>query len=216
MNIINKIYKAKGTLLEMLELRNYNTNKFSNFSINEIDTMYKSMDKKTTIENSALDFTCQSNDTENDSSCIIKFLLFTKMRVGNLKILIDNMISDEIIKEKDTLIFVVKDKINTIDTFESLFNSYIDNNNIMIQIFWIDTLLFNITKHELVPEMRILNNQEKNELFEKVNIERFNQLPLIEKTDPSAKFYGLKKGDVVEIIRKSPTSGVFRTYRFCE
>ena len=138
------------------------------------------------------------------------------MRVGNLKILIDNMISDEIIKEKDTLIFVVKDKINTIDTFESLFNSYIDNNNIMIQIFWIDTLLFNITKHELVPEMRILNNQEKNELFEKVNIERFNQLPLIEKTDPSAKFYGLKKGDVVEIIRKSPTSGVFRTYRFCE
>ena len=34
MNIINKIYKAKGTLLEMLELRNYNTNKFSNFSIN--------------------------------------------------------------------------------------------------------------------------------------------------------------------------------------
>ena len=86
----------------------------------------------------------------------------------------------------------------------------------MVQIFWIDTLLTNITKHELVPEMRILNEEEKQDVFQKANISNFTQMPLILKTDPVAKFYGLIRGDMVEIIRPSPTGGVYKNYRYCQ
>ena len=59
MNIINKIFSSKNTLLEMLELRNYDIEKYKNFSLNEIDAMYKAMEKKMTTESSPLDFDCE-------------------------------------------------------------------------------------------------------------------------------------------------------------
>ena len=211
MNIINKIYRNKNTLLEMLDLRGFDTEKYKNFSLNEIDVMYKSMDKKLTTESSPLDFDCK----KGENNCYIKFVLFTKLRVANIKTLIENMI-DEYIKEGDTIIFVVKDKINNIDSYESVLSTYLEENKIMVQIFWIDTLLTNITKHELVPAMRILNEEEKQDIFNKANISNFTQMPLILKTDPVAKFYGLVRGDLVEIIRPSPTGGVYKNYRYCQ
>ena len=211
MNIISKIFNTKKTILEMLELRKFETDKHKNFNLDEIDTMYRSMDKKISHENSPLDFNC----VNEDNICYIKFVLFTKLRLANLKTLINNMI-DEYVKEGDTIIFIVKDKINNIELFDSSLNVYLENNNIIIQIFWMDTLLFNITKHELVPPMRILNLEEKNELLKKANINNFIQLPLILKNDPVAKFYGLKKGHVVEITRPSPTAGIYKNYRYCQ
>ena len=211
MNIINKIYHSKNTILEMLDLRDFETEKYKNFSVNEIDIMYKSMDKKITTESSPLDFDC----IKGDNNCYIKFILFTKLRVANTKTLIENMI-DDYVKEGDTIIFVVKDKINNIESYESLLSPYLEQNNIMVQIFWIDTLLTNITKHELVPSMRILNDEEKQDVFNKANISNFTQMPLILKTDPVAKVYGLVRGDLVEITRPSPTGGVYKNYRYCQ
>lgn len=211
MNIINKIYRSKNTLLDMLDIRGYDTNKYKNFSINEIDVMYKSMDKKVLTELNGLDFEC----VKEDNSSYIKFILHTKLRLANLKTLVDNMIEDYV-KPGDTIIFVVKDKINNIESFDTFLTTYLEEQNIMVQIFWIDTLLFNITKHELVPPMRLLNEEEKKDIFNKANISNFNQLPIILKGDPVAKFYGMKRGDLAEITRPSVTGGIYKNYRYCQ
>lgn len=211
MNIINKIYRSKNTILEMLEVRGNQTEKYKNFSLNEIDVMYKSMDKKVSSEPSPLDFNCSKNDAET----YVKFILFTKLRLANLKTLVDNMI-DDYVKSGDTIIFVVKDKINNIEIFDTFLNTYLENDNITVQIFWIDTLLINITKHELVPPMRILNEEEKEDIFNKANISNYNQFPVILKTDPVAKFYGMKRGQLAEITRPSPTGGIYKNYRYCQ
>ncbi len=70
----------------------------------------------------------------------------------------------------------------------------------------------NIFEHELVPEARILNEDEKKALLQKYNITLF-QLPKIFKRDPMVKALGAKVGDVIEIKRKSPTAGTVLFYR---
>ena len=42
-----------------------------------------------------------------------------------------------------------------------------------------------------------------------------SQMPQILKSDPQAKFLGVRKGDMCEIIRASETAGYSYTYRMC-
>jgi DNA-directed RNA polymerase subunit H len=71
---------------------------------------------------------------------------------------------------------------------------------------------FDILKHELVPEHNIINENERKELFEKLNITE-KQLPKILTNDPAVKAIGAKEGDVLKIIRKSATAGTSIYYR---
>jgi DNA-directed RNA polymerase subunit H len=70
----------------------------------------------------------------------------------------------------------------------------------------------NILKHELVPEQVIMKDDEKKELLERFKIKPL-QLPKILTTDPVVKAIGAKEGDILKIIRKSPTAGTSEYYR---
>lgn len=69
-----------------------------------------------------------------------------------------------------------------------------------------------ISKHTLVPKHAKLSDKDKENLLEKYNIS-VSQLPKIIKNDPSIKDLKLKPGDVVKIIRPSPTAGETIFYR---
>ena len=57
-----------------------------------------------------------------------------------------------------------------------------------------------------------MNDEEINELLEKYKTKP-SQLPKILATDPVVKLLGAKEGDVLKIIRKSPTAGTSEYYR---
>jgi len=67
--------------------------------------------------------------------------------------------------------------------------------------------------HELVPKHSILTKEEAEELRKRYKIELY-QLPYIKSSDPVAEIIGAKPGDVVKIIRKSPTAGEAVAYRY--
>ncbi len=71
----------------------------------------------------------------------------------------------------------------------------------------------NILEHELVPRHEVLSAEEVVELLRRLGI-RPEQLPWIRASDPVARELGVKPGDIVRIIRKSPVAGESIAYRF--
>ncbi len=71
---------------------------------------------------------------------------------------------------------------------------------------------FDILKHKLVPHHEILSQEEVEKLLKTYNIKK-EQLPRMLLSDPVAKAIGAKEGDIVKIIRKSPTAGISIAYR---
>lgn len=207
---VNKLFKSREVIVDMLKMRGYNTSKYDNFSINEIELMFKGCEKKTTSELGSLDINVSN---KFGGKLYVKYLLASKLRSNNFKLLIDDMIENYLVSG-DEVLFILKDNINNMDSFDSMLESYLTTKNIFIQIFSLDNLMFNITKHKLVPKMRILTEEEKNKVLKTYSASP-EQMPQILKSDPQAKFLGVRKGDMCEIIRASETAGNALTYRMC-
>lgn len=76
-------------------------------------------------------------------------------------------------------------------------------------------LLVNVTEHILVPEHLVLTPSEKAELLARYKL-KDHQLPRMQIGDTIARYFGLRKGDVIKIIRPSVTSGRYVTYRIVQ
>jgi DNA-directed RNA polymerase subunit H len=70
----------------------------------------------------------------------------------------------------------------------------------------------NIKNHVLVPEHSKLTKKEIQELLEKYNLS-LNELPKIVLTDPAITSLNVELGDVIKVIRDSPTAGKSIYYR---
>jgi DNA-directed RNA polymerase subunit H (RpoH/RPB5) len=214
MSLLQKIFKSRNVIIDMLDSRKgeYNTSPFSNFSIQEIDSMLQNNTSKLSdSSNNPLDMTIKLTGSKK---CIIKYVMVSKIRINNIQMYVMDMVNN-VLKKGDELILITKDKLSNDSSLSELFDSYYKLNNIFIQIFWLDTLIINITEHELVPKHRVLEEKEKAILLEKYNLSSLNKIPVIAKNDPVAKFYGMHKGDVVEITRPSETAGQYICYRYC-
>lgn len=63
-----------------------------------------------------------------------------------------------------------------------------------------------------MPKHMKMSEEEAEEILKKLNITR-KQLPRILKEDPAIANIDIKKGDIIKIIRNSPTIGESEYYR---
>jgi len=71
---------------------------------------------------------------------------------------------------------------------------------------------FNIFDHVLVPKHEIVPPEERKKLLQKYRVQPY-QLPRLKASDPAVKAIGAKPGDIIKIIRDSPTAGKYVSYR---
>ena len=189
------LFKVRKTVLEMLEDRKYDIPEDKIIDFDEFCLQYKNKNIDFHIENQSLGnvYVHFHNETKTLSKAELKNLLnklIEKYEDDQLKLII-------LLKEKgigQILKEVQKEEYKN------------------VEIFMNKNMMFNITHHQLVPKHILIDDEEVKEVLEKYST-TLNKLPKILRSDPIAKYYGLKPNQVCKIIRKSPEVGDYIYYR---
>jgi len=199
---IISIYKARNTILEILNERGFDISKYNNYSINEIGIL---------TENNELDMFLENINKK----IYVKFYVSKVLKSQNIYSIVDDLFHIEsILKKNDDLIIIVKDEPN--DTLIQTIKDIWMQDNIYISIINIKRLQFNILKHSLVPKHRILSIKEAEEMKKKYNIIDNSQIPDISYFSPVSIVLGIRPDDIVEIERNSRTAITSLFYRICK
>ena len=189
-------FKIRKTLLEMLVDRKYKVPpELLNITFDEFNVM---------IENDNIDI--YVNDGVR--SVYVYININNKKSFGK-KELIEQVSRIETEHEDVNNIIIVLNKINN-TTFDKEIRTIKYKN---VEYFMSNRLKFNITKNNLVPKHILLTEKEKLEIFKKYKANNGTVFQKILLTDPVARYYGMKSGDLCKIIRPTPTSGISIGYR---
>lgn len=193
-------FRVRKTVLEMLEDRGYFTNAYQMRDFDQFCESFPGCIKDSSCLRIVVQKNAQSNDT---SSLLVHFAEEDKMSLKSAKLLLENTFNQGI----KNLVLVLREGISP-----AAKKLATECDSITITIFTERDLLFNITKHKLVPNHRIISQTEKEKLLVEKMIKE-TDMPKILIDDPVAKYYGAKKGDVIEIERDSETAGKILTWR---
>lgn len=209
MSLIEKIHKSRTTVLSMLNDRGIDVSSLNQYTQHEIEIIYNSI-KINNKEINGLDILLES-----PNKVLVKYVFNNKIRISNITSIVEDLI-EEYLGENDTLILILNSQsITSQDALENHFNNIYKSKKIFCQYFLLDRITYNITEHSLVPKHEVISNEEANNLLVKYSVTNFSQFPVIYKTDPVAKYYGMKPGNVCKIYRPSETAGQHINYRYC-
>lgn len=203
-NRILKLYKSRLTIIDQLSELNYDVTAYESFSINEIDAMNNSSQLDMLITHKL-----------NGKKVYIKYNLNAKqLNAQTLDNVIEDLYSiDTVLTKEDTLMIITDVEPN--ETILTKIRYLYDHSGIFIVIHNIHRLQYNLLKHTLIPNSRILGDSEVEELKKTYNIMNLSQLPEISRFDPHALAICLRPGQVCEFTRDSATALNTKYYRVC-
>ncbi len=191
-------YQVRKTTIEMLEDRH--------FAVSQEDKHLSYQDFANRLEENQINIIANHSKDVNRIayvSYILETKTFSKKDLQNLKTFID-----ETFPTKDVTVIIIVQEKPTPQIAKELLNDEFKS----YEIFLTKNLMFNITHHEIVPKHIILNEDEAKSVLEEFQANK-SQLPKLLSSDPVAKYYGMKSGDVCKIIRNSPMTGESFYYR---
>ena len=209
--LISQIYQSRKNVLELMDKQGFDVSGYTNFSVSEINAMK---------QNNQLDMLLESKPktdgekTSNGNKVYIRYYFAKTIRPTNVQEMIDDLfVLTETLKKSDTLYVIIKDNVN--ETLINELKHIWERDGIFIIIESIKCLQFNILKHVLVPEHRVMEENEVIDIINKYNITEKSQFPDISRFDPVARAIGIRPGQVCNIIRPSKTSITTNYYRIC-
>jgi len=199
---IQKIFKSRNILLDLLDKQGYDVSSYTGSGINEVNSMYQNKQMDMLLE-------------KKDKKVYIKYHLNKTLKLGNINDYIEDLIHlDNILEAKDDIIIIIKDEPN--DSLINVLNNLWLNDKVFVNVINIKRLQFNILNHILVPKHRVLNEKETIDFKQKYNITDDSQIPDISRFSPVSQVIGIRPGQICEITRHSKTAINTLFYRRCQ
>jgi len=201
---LNLYYTSRKNILSILESRGYIVADYIDSSIHEV---------KILADTDQLDILVKSY--KSDKQVYVKYNTKKSIRPQAINDYVSGMFSGDepILKTTDDIIII--DAIDPNDTTKKTLNEIWDRDGIYISVVSIRSLMFNILLHRLVPEHRVLSDQEKKKIDQQYNIMSDKMYPDISRFSPVPAIIGLRPGELCEIIRPSRTAISSPYYRIC-
>lgn len=146
-------------------------------------------------------------EEENGSTLRLLYAMQPKFKLSEIKKLLE--------EDFDLTLIILREKMST--TNIKSIDEYKQNLK-DIQVFHLSELMFNKTHHYLVPKHELMGAEceaEIQKLVEMYLVRNRFQFPWILKSDPIAKYFNGKTGNLFKITRSSPTAGEYVEYRCC-
>jgi DNA-directed RNA polymerase subunit H len=206
---IDNIYRSRITLLDILETRGYNVEKYRKFSPAEATAAAASF--------SSLSFKVSKKDDES-KICDVRYANISRQKLEtffddiedddaeNIEVIV--MTSGPIIEAHHMI--ALKQYMKMKESTEK------DRRKLRVSFFSIEMLVINPMKHVLVPKHEIIPQEYHKELLDSMYVTSKSKLPEIKfHVDPIARCIGAVPGDIVKITRYSQSSGESIIYRVC-
>jgi DNA-directed RNA polymerase subunit H (RpoH/RPB5) len=208
------LIRSRHTLLEILEDRGYDTTKYRNISPDQILTLAEGHPR-------ALDIIVPKREggpAPCDRAVIIYMIQDRiKGRLGTFVRDIYEETKEAVIAQiypKDDVIVIINEPAAH-EAFDKASLQLWQTQKARMTFFHIKQVVVHLGRHVLVPPHRKLSDEEGKAEMERLHITQRAQLPIIKYHDIQARIMGLVPGDMVEILRPSPTAGVMRYIRLC-
>ena len=203
--LIDNVYRSRMNLLDILEERGYNVEKYRKFSPAEATAAVTALP--------SLSFKVYNKDNK---LCDVRYANISRQKLDKF---FDDIEDDE--SENTEVIIMMIVPVSDAHHMVAL-KQYIklkesgEKRKLRVSFFSIDTLVVNPLKHVLVPKHEILPQEQHAELMQSMYITAKSKFPEIKfHVDPIARCIGAVPGDIIKIIRPSPSAGESVIYRVC-
>jgi DNA-directed RNA polymerase subunit H (RpoH/RPB5) len=202
------LFRSRQTLLKLLADRGYNTKAYEKFGPVEIAAMAAAPGGANAFR----------MDLERPDQTIRKCrVVYSINRIKNrLPSFLEETTgeADPLNPEDTELIVILLEPV--VESFHLAALNALAKDKLRVSFFQAHTIVNNPMEHTLQPKFELLPKSEQAEFLKKNMIKSIANLPLIKfHEDMVARIMGLLPGDIVKIIRPSPSAGEYITYRVC-
>lgn len=204
---IDNIYRSRMTLLDILESRGYNVEKYRKFSPAEATAAALSF--------SGLSFKVYKKDDETHV-CDVRYANISRQKLDTF---FDDIDDDD--TDNTEVIVMMPGPITEAHHVTAL-KQYTkgkesgERRKLRVSFFCIEMIVVNPMNHYLVPKHEIVPQDLHKTLMDSMYITSKSKFPEIKfHVDPIARCIGAVPGDIIKITRPSQSSGEAIVYRVC-
>lgn len=206
---IDNVYRSRLTLLDILEERGYNVEKYRKFSPAEATAAATAFP--------SLSFKVSKKDDET-KLCDVRYANISRQKLDTF---FDDIDDDD--TENTEVIVMMMNPVADAHHVIAL-KQYMkmkdsgekERRKLRVSFFSIETLVINPLKHVLVPKHQIVDPDYHKQLMESLYATTKSKFPEIKfHIDPIARCIGAVPGDIIKITRPSASSGESIIYRVC-
>jgi len=203
---IDTVYRSRMTLLDLLDERGYDVDKYRKFSPAEISVAVEAFP--------SLSFKVSKRD-DSTKVCDVRYAKVSRQKLDTF---FDD-IPEEDINNTEVIVMMMEelaDAHHKTALLQYMKNKHGKEYKLRVYFFNIQKIVVNPLNHVLVPKHEIVPQEEHKQLLDSMYITSKAKLPEIKfHLDPITRCIGAVPGDIIKITRPSQSAGETVYYRVC-